>query len=313
MNHPAVSVLFKRHTKIHLFLSLSRTPHALIDMTSPAFAALLCIGGFPPFSTMLLGLLTAFAGYTCVYALNDVIDFRTDQNKSIAAAPAASVKDLDAVMVRHPLAQGLLSLPEGILWSVFWGGTAMLGAYWLNPICLIIFLAACLLETAYCLLLKVTPFRALLSGGVKAAGALAASFAVDPTPSPVFLATLVIFFFLWEIGGQNIPNDWADMDQDHRFSARTIPLHFGPQKAATLILVSLVASTPVSALLFRLSSFYFEFPYFAAILIFSCAFLIYPGIRLYFRRKKEDALTLFNRASYYPFALFILVLVKAIF
>jgi hypothetical protein len=31
--------------------------------------------------TTLLGLITVFAGYTAVYALNDLVDYRTDREK----------------------------------------------------------------------------------------------------------------------------------------------------------------------------------------------------------------------------------------
>ena len=40
-------------------------------------------------------------------------------------------------------------------------------------------LAGCLLEIVYCLMHRVSPFRILISGGVKTSGAVAAVFAVD--------------------------------------------------------------------------------------------------------------------------------------
>ena len=57
-----------------LFLGLSRTPHGILDMATPPMAALLWLGHFPPFLVVIVGLITAFAGYTAVYALNDLID-----------------------------------------------------------------------------------------------------------------------------------------------------------------------------------------------------------------------------------------------
>ena len=50
-------------------------------MATPAFAALLWLGTFPDLSVVLLGLLTTFAGYTAVYALNDVVGYRQDKEK----------------------------------------------------------------------------------------------------------------------------------------------------------------------------------------------------------------------------------------
>ena len=67
--------------RIKLFLALSRTPHGILDMATPALGALLWLGAFPPWPVVVIGLLTAFAGYTAVYALNDIIDFRVDKER----------------------------------------------------------------------------------------------------------------------------------------------------------------------------------------------------------------------------------------
>ena len=100
----------------------------------------------------------------------------------------ARTYDLDAVYVRHPLAQGLLSLKEAILWTSGWAGIALVGALLLNPVCALVFLAGCLAETVYCLMFRVSHLRILVSGVVKTAGGIAAVFAVEPNPSLQFLA-----------------------------------------------------------------------------------------------------------------------------
>ena len=79
------------HPRLKLFLALSRTPHGVIDIATPALAALLCLGHFPPLVTTLLGVITVFSGYTAVYALNDLVDYRTDREKS-AWADTGTVK-----------------------------------------------------------------------------------------------------------------------------------------------------------------------------------------------------------------------------
>ncbi len=68
-------------SRLELFLALSRTPHGLLDMTTPCLAALLWLGAFPTFKVILVGLLPVFAGYSAVYALNDLIDYRSDKKK----------------------------------------------------------------------------------------------------------------------------------------------------------------------------------------------------------------------------------------
>ena len=87
--------------RLKLFLALSRTPHGLIDMATPVFAALIWIGHLPSFSVVFLGLLTTFAGYTAVYALNDIVDYRQDQRTVQQGGTCPADGDLDAILVRH--------------------------------------------------------------------------------------------------------------------------------------------------------------------------------------------------------------------
>jgi hypothetical protein len=67
--------------RLKLFFALSRTPHGLLDMATPGVVALLWLGNFPASITIAMGLMTVFAGYTAVYALNDVVDFSSDREK----------------------------------------------------------------------------------------------------------------------------------------------------------------------------------------------------------------------------------------
>jgi len=296
----------QRRDKLKLYWALSRTPHGIIDMTTPCMAALLWLGEFPPWKVTLVGVITVFAGYTAVYALNDVIGYRTDRKKLQAGgfAGAAHSSDLDALLVRHPMAQELISLPAGIAWASGWGIVAALGAYWLNPVCLVVFGAGCLLETVYCLLWRVSPYRAIVSGIVKSAGSIAAVFAVDPRPSPFFLLCLFLVIFFWEIGGQNAPNDWTDIEEDRRFGARTIPVTFGLQHTKDIIMGALLLALLATLAMFLLSRTAFgPVPYLVTFAV-GIALLIWPAWVLYDTQRKTDAMRLFNRASYFPMALF---------
>jgi 4-hydroxybenzoate polyprenyltransferase len=292
---------------LKLFFALSRTPHGLLDMATPGLAALLWLGEFPPFRTIVLGLITAFAGYTAVYALNDLVDYRTDKVKLRAGGFQNSRNYLDAAIIRHPLAQGFLSIREGLLWAAAWSAVALVGAFLLNPVCVLIFLAGCALEVVYCLMWKVTPFRNLVSGVVKTCGPVAGVFAVDPAPSAFFLVLLFLWLFFWEIGGQNTPNDWAEIEEDEKLQARTMLVRYGAAAASTIVLGTLVLAVALNLWLLGVSTPGRALPHLAVSFAIGLVLLLLPAHRLYRTRERKDALTLFKRASYYPLACLVLV------
>jgi 4-hydroxybenzoate polyprenyltransferase len=306
VNHLPLSQPSVAH-RLKLFLALSRTPHGLLDLATPGLAALLCLGGFPPAKVILLGLITVFAGYTAVYALNDLVDYRTDIAK-ITSGRQVEAGYLDGLMVRHPMAQGLLSFREGLVWALAWTAVALVGAYLLNPVCALIFIAGAVLETVYCLMLRVSHWRTLVSGVVKTLGGMAAAFAVDPHPSALFLVLLFLWIFSWEIGGQNVPNDWHDLEEDLRWQAQTVPVRYGAEGSARVILACLAASVLLLPLLQLASplrfSWYLKFLSLAA----GVVLLIIPAGRLYQAQERSRATALFNYASYYPLVILLLTL-----
>jgi 4-hydroxybenzoate polyprenyltransferase len=298
--------------KLTLFLALSRTPHGVIDMAMPVMAALLCLGHLPPLPVALVGAITVFAGYTAVYALNDVVDFRTDKQKVGIGGYSDEENFIDGVFIRHPMAKGVLSLQAGMGWTLFWAAVAMGGAYWLNPVCLWIFLGGCLLEGFYCLLWRVTPMRAIINGMVKTLGAMAASFAVNTSPPMIFLIFLFLWIFAWEIGGQNIPNDWTDIEEDRHFRAKTIPIYFGTRRAGLIAVLCLVCVLFLNMALFWASPLPFNGWLLGAAVVANVALLLWPARQLAGRRKRSDAMILFNRASYYPLAMLCIVLISLV-
>jgi 4-hydroxybenzoate polyprenyltransferase len=278
-------------------------------MCTPAFAALLWLGTFPPIEVVLIGLVTTFAGYTAVYALNDVVDYRVDKEKAAAGLLADASCDLDGIIVRHPMAQGFLSFHEGLIWAAGWASVALIGAFFLNPACVGIFLGGCALEAFYCGLWRVSPYRTLVSGAVKTSGAIAAVFAVDSQPSVAPLAALFLTLFLWEIGGQNIPNDLVDLEEDRRLQARTLPVHFGVDRAVFIVGVTLAGTVLFNVIIFQLSPLPYGTLFALPALAASCYLLAWPGLRLSQGPVQSAAMHLFNRASYYPAAMLVLVLI----
>ena len=301
---------FRGGSRLRLFWALSRTPHGLLDMATPPLCGLLWLGAFPPLEIIGLGLITVFAGYTAVYALNDVIDYRIDRQEVNLEENELSGNYLDAVLVHHPMAQGLLSFRSGVTWAAAWGILALGGAFLLNPVCVLIFVSGCVLEAVYCLMFKVTYLRALVSGVVKTCGGIAAVYAVDPQPSGLYVFGLFCWLFVWEIGGQNIPADLTDVSIDSQNQAQTVPVRFGPQRASLMGAISLAVAVLLCGILMATSRVSFGIPLILASLLSGIYLLLIPAFRLYKAADRGGAMALFNRASYYPLTLLCIVLIE---
>lgn len=292
------------------FLALSRSVHGVLDIAMPGFVALLWLGHFPSWRVLALCLATALAGYTAIYALNDLIGVKDDKEKVAGGiTPGYAV---EASAMRYPLAQNLISMKGALAWFGFWFALAVLGTWLLNPKILLIVFAAAALEVLYVKLLKVTWWRTVVSGLVKSAGPVAAVFAVIPAPPWSGLLGMLIWLMLWEIGGQNIPADWNDIEEDRRIGARTIPLVLGLRTASVLVAISLSLTVLASALLPRLSPLAGGWPFQLAILAAGAGLLLPPAIQLARTLDGRQAARLFDRASLYPLALLVIVTVSVL-
>jgi 4-hydroxybenzoate polyprenyltransferase len=286
--------------QVRLFLALSRTPHLLIDLATPMAAALLCIGRFPPFSTIILGLITVFAGYACIYALNDVTDYELDRKRMGELPREQACFDLDCIFVRHPLAQGFISFAGGMVWTALWGLIALVGATLLNPVCGVIFVFGAILEVIYCKFYAYSQWKILIAATVKNLGSLAAIYAVNPDPPLEFIIIVFIWIALWEVGGQNIPNDLVDLEEDKKLGGKTIPVVYGPNLSVVIIFIALIASFVLGLGLVFLSPLAFKGVYLVGAIISGLLFLLLPLKRFLAERHTNKAINLFNQASLYP-------------
>jgi 4-hydroxybenzoate polyprenyltransferase len=298
---------------LKLFMAISRTSHGVIDLATPVLAVFLWLGTFPPPAIVVIGFITAFAGYTAVYAWNDLVDHKVDSERIGKGSPADTEDYLDTVFIRHPLAQGLLSLRNGYLWAGGWALVALVGAYILNPVCAFIFLCSIALEAVYCRMARISHLRAIVSGFVKTSGGIAAVFAVDPHPEPVLLLLLFAWLFFWEIGGQNVPADWFDVEEDRQLNFKTIPARFGLEVAGRIILISLVITLVMNLLL--LAMLPDRFSLFSSIgsIVVSFYLLLLPAYRLHKTKAPSLVSSLFNRGSFYPLALLMVVVFDVFF
>jgi len=132
-------------------------------------------------------------------------------------------------------------------------------------------------------------------------------FAVDPNPSPLFLILLFLWLFCWEIGGQNVPNDWTDIEQDRRLQAQTIPVLLGSKTAGDIILGTLIITVILSVIVFYVSPIPFQFPFVVAAVAAGLCLFVLPAFLLYKTGESHYAMALFNMASYYPLAMLLIV------
>lgn len=299
-------------SRFKLFLGLSRTPHALLDVATPALAALLYLGQFPDYFTIIIGLVTAFAGYTAVYALNDIVDVRVDMQRFSVCSTEQGLFDVDEIFVRHPIAQGLISYRDATLWFMFWSILAMIGALALNPYCALLFLVSASLEAVYCRLLKISHLKIVPSAIVKASGGVAGVLAVDPNPSMAFIGLLILWLASWEIGGQNIVNDIVDMDNDSKVQARTT-LTVKGLKDAVFYLVLASGMTFLGGIAIYSATgrgVGWLYPLGAALL--GWYLIVRPARDLYMEPTPVTAARMFNTASYLPVAFLLLTCVSIV-
>lgn len=290
------------------YFALSRMPHAILDIAAPAFCALLWLGAFPEIKVLLVALITVFSGYTAVYALNDLIGFKLDQEK-ISDTSSYKAYAVESTELRHPIAQGKLSMGSAMIWTSFWILVAVVGAYWLNPFTVVILAIAAICEVIYCVLFKISCWRVIFSGIVKAAGPIAAIFVVDPQPVLSHIMLVLLWVSLWEIGGQNIPADWHDIDEDRKVKACTIPLIFDKHITAMLVLAATILTVLLSNFLTWVSPMHLGWIYKVGNTLIGYFLLIMPAYHLYRGTENWMPVHLFNRASYYPLALLIWLLI----
>ncbi|MEW6443971.1 MAG: UbiA family prenyltransferase [bacterium] len=296
-----------------LFFGLSRTPHGLLDMATPAMAALLGLGHFPPLATVLVGIVTAFSGYTAVYALNDIVDYRVDRQRLALRQDAKRPFDLDGLLVPHPLARRLLSLPKGLLWFCFWAVIALAGAWWLNPVCVVMFLIVAALEALYCKLLKVTWLKIIPTVLVKAAGGVVGIYAVDPSPPPGYVSFLILWLASWELGGQNVVNDIADLEDDARVGAKTLATVLGVRESVFVAVAAASMAAFAGVAIYWLSGPGIGPIYPLGAAVIGWKLLLQPARKLYADPCPETAAALFNRASYVPLAFLVLTTLALVF
>lgn len=291
--------------KISGLIASSRPLQATLSIAQPAIPALIAARGLPSIEVLILAVPAAVSGFFAVFALNDLIDVDIDKNRF---KNLRSIKgwDIDTFIVRHPLAQGVITYNEQLLWILFHLVVAGILAYALSPLCLFMFGVAGVLEVIYCKMKKFSAMKFLPTGLMVAFGALAGWYAVSKNTELPLVLSLFLLFFAWEIGGRNIVNDFSDIEEDRQLGIKTVPAIYGLESAAKLTLLFAlltVLANVVLALTANLGLFYF-----IASTVMGILLMLIPGIRLLKKPDPAEALRYLNKGSLYPFAILAVLL-----
>lgn len=287
-----------------LFLAFSRGLQAFISIAQPALGAVIALVAIPDWKVVAAGFIAAWAGNNAAFAINDLLDVELDR-KRFNHLRAFKGFDIDTALVRHPLAQGYLSYRSGVAWIVVSSLIAVAGAYLLNPWCVVLFIAALLLEICYCRLSQISAFKFLITGVMVGVGAMAGWVAVADRISPLPALVFFIWIAAWEIGGRNVVNDWSDIDEDVHLGIKTVPVVYGHRVAGRLILFSLLLAAGCSVALAYVVPL--NMIYLAGAIIEGWYALLFPAVKLLKNPSPEAAITLFNRASLYPLVMLAIV------
>lgn len=125
---------------------------------------------------------------------------------------------------------------------------------------------------------------------------------MQPHPSLPLLGLLLAWITLCEIGGQNIPADWNDIDEDRGIGARTIPLALGPRGSGWLVVITLSLTVICSLFLPLMSPLKLGAAYLLISAMAGVVLLVWPAVGLLRSGASRQAARLFDHASYYPLA-----------
>ena len=290
-----------------LFLAFSRGLQAFISIAQPALGAVIALAAIPDWDVVVIGFIAAWAGNNAAFAINDLLDVELDKKRFNHLREFKGF-DIDTALVRHPLAQGYLSYRSGVIWIGASSLIAVLGAYLLNPWCVVLFVVALVLEICYCRLSQISAFKFLITGVMVAVGAMAGWVAVVEKIALLPALVFSIWIAAWEIGGRNIVNDWSDIDEDVHLGIKTIPVVYGHKVAGRLILFLLLLTVGCSVVISYLVPL--NMIYLGGALIEGWYALLSPALRLLKNPSPEMAITLFNRASLYPLVMLAIIVVS---
>jgi 4-hydroxybenzoate polyprenyltransferase len=278
-------------------LGFSRVLQATLSVAQPFIAGLVALHGFPSLDRTVIALSAGWAGFLAVFALNDLLDVDLDKAR-FSHLRTYDGFDVDSALSRHPLARRQVPFRLGVAWIGGLAAYALVGGFVLSPLAPVLFIIAGALEVLYCKLARRTALKFVVSGLMVGVGALAGWVALTPEVRLWEMSVLFLWMGAWEIGGRNIVNDFADVEEDGRLGVKTVPLVYGAPIAArlTFLFVLITAVLPLSLVVLSELNGIFA----AGVVAAGLYLLLVPGVRLLAFPTPKVAMALFNRASFYP-------------
>jgi len=290
---------------VRSLLGMSRAPVAIFVVAHAGLASIFALGHMPTFSTILIGVVACLTGTGALIGLNDLLDVDLDRRR-MAYLNTAEELDIGSTFIHHPVAKGVISMRMGIIWS---GILSVISLYFISLLrtdLWPIFIAIAVCVILYSKLSEVSYLKFLAVASAVTLGALAGWFAVGG-PVNATLALFIVWTFVWEIGGRNIPNDFNDVEEDKPLGIQTIPVVLGPQKAAQIVFGTLLATFALSILLIMTT----ELPplFMASIPVIGAYVLLVPAYNLFKDPTPKTSMKLYNRSAIYPLILLAVLMV----
>jgi len=290
-------------------LGFSRVIIATFALAQAGLGAVLALQKLPPLRITLIGAIAVLSASYALTATNDMLDVKIDKKRFQSLRDFKGF-DVGSLFIRHPLAQGVISYKIAISWIASLSVISMVFTFFLKPWLIGLFLIMVVLVSLYSFLNTITTWKIFIIAVFVALGAVAGWLAVaSPTP---LLYIFALWMFCWEMGGRNIPNDFADVDEDMNLGLKTIPTVFGAKVASRVAFVFLILTclTAIAIAVFAKLGLFFL----VSSMILGAILLLRPGYKLLKDPKPEISLQLFNFSTLYPlFMIFLLLFTFYVF
>ncbi len=295
--------LKKALLKLRALLGFSRVMVSSFALAQAALATVLALKGLPSIKIMLLGSIACLSGSYALTATNDFFDYEIDKER-LEKLRTVQGFDMGQIFIRQPLARGIIGRRTAIIWILSLSTISLIFAYLIKPSLLVISIVIGLLVVTYSYMSRLSILKIFLIGTLVSLGAAAGWLAVSNHNN--FLLAFVLWMFFWEIGGRNIPNDLADIEEDRSLKLKTIPVIFGEKKASQICFSCLLATFFISvvfAVILDINQFFV-----ISVSLVGFFMLVLPAYKLLRKPEPKVSLQLFNSAVFYPITVLVFLL-----